>query len=643
MRNPKILAVMLASACSVPGLANTVVSAYAADSEAVRELGRLSLAELANVEVTSVTKSAQSLAGAPAAIYVITREELLRSGVRSIPEALRLAPNMQVSRLTSSNYSIGARGLGGAPDVQSFSNKILILIDGRSVYSPLFSGVFYETLDVLMDDVERIEVISGPGATLWGANAMNGVINIITRSSRDSQGGLVRAGSGTQENAASARYGGSIGPGGAWRVYATGFDRGASEFDGGASAHDRWNKVQGGFRADVGGDRHQFTVQGDWQKVSQKFAGVADVDIEGANLLGRWTHTGARVETRAQFYYDHDDRGAPPEGASAKLDTLDFEVQQSASLGGRHKLIWGVGHRMHDYTVGNTATLRFEPPHRKINLTNVFIQDSIALSDAWCFIAGIKFEDSTFMDFEPLPELRLAWTPSAKHMVWLAGARAIRSPTPFDVDVEEWAGSLLFLEGDPDFRAETVDAYEIGWRASPLERLSFTAAAFYDVYDDLRTIEVAAGGGFLPLRWGNLMEGSAYGVEIWGHWQATSWWRLSPGFRSLRKRLRFSDGSAQLLGVAIAGNDPRSQASLKSSMDFGAFTLDAHLRHVGDLPAPVTDSYEELDARVAWQVSPEFEVSVTGVNLLHERHREYAFDEGRNFSRAVFGEVRWNF
>jgi iron complex outermembrane receptor protein len=643
MRNTKLLVFTIAALSSGPGLANTLATAYAADSEAVRELGRLSLAELANVEVTSVTKSAQSLAGAPAAIYVITREELLRSGVRSIPEALRLAPNMQVTRLTSASYSIGARGLGGAPDIQSFSNKILILIDGRSVYTPLFSGVFYESQDVLLDDVDRIEVISGPGATLWGANAMNGVINIITRSSRDTQGGLVRAGTGTAEHAAAARYGGAMRQSGAWRVYAKGFDRGPSEFDDGTSARDRWNKVQGGFRADLGGDANQFTVQGDWQRSVQKFgANLEDVEYTGANVLARWTHRG-RVETRAQVYIDHDDRGPPPEGAAAKLDTLDFEIQQSATLGERHQLVWGVGHRMHDYEIGNTASLRFIPPSRKINLTNVFVQDSIALGDAWRFIAGIKFEDSTYMDFEPLPELRLAWTPNANHIVWIAGARAIRSPTPFDVEVEEWVGPQLFLEGDPDFRPETVDAYEIGWRASPLERLSFTAAAFYNEYDDLRTVELAAGGTFFPLRWGNLMEGSAYGVEVWGHWQATSWWRVSPGFRSLHKRLRFSDGSSGLIGVALAGNDPRSQASLKSSMDFGVVTIDAQLRHVGKLTAPETDSYEELDARVAWHVNSELEISVTGTNLLHERHREYAFDEGRNFSRTVFGEVRWNF
>jgi iron complex outermembrane recepter protein len=628
---------LLACVCATRAGANMP----ALDNDDVRDLGRLSLDELAQVEVTSVSKSAQSLSTAPAAIFVITREDIRRSGVLTVPEALRLAPNMQVTQLTSSAYSNGARGFGGSPGLQNFSNKILILIDGRSVYSPIFSGVFYEAQDVIMDDIDRIEIISGPGATLWGANAMNGVINIITRSSRDTQGGLLRLNSGTHDHAISTRYGGSLGEGGGWRVYGKAFDRGSSEFDDGSSARDRWSKVQGGFRADFGSGSNQFTVQGDWQRAEQSFGADYTSDFVGANLVGRWTHQGARVETRLQFFYDHNDAGAPPEGDAYELDTLDFEIQQSADAG-RHRLVWGVGHRKHDYDIVNSASLLFVPPSRKIDLTNIFIQDSIELAEHWRLIAGVKFEDSSFMDFEPLPELRLAWTPNERQMVWVAGSRAIRSPTPFDVDVEERVGGGVFLRGNPDFESEKVTAWEMGWRSQPHEDISFTAVGFFNEYDDLRTIEITP-VTFLPLTWGNLMSGSAYGVEFWGHWQATSWWRLSPGFRSLHKRLHFKNGASQLLDVAQAGNDPHSQSALKSSMDFGDFSIDAMFRHVGALPDPAVDSYSELDARFAWRVSDDIEVAVTGVNLLHDRHREYASDEGRNLVRAVTAEFRWNF
>ena len=278
-------------------------------SDPLTELSRMSLEQLSNVEVTSVSKSAQSLSSAPASIYVITREEILRSGVLSVPEALRLAPNLQVTQLTSTTYSNGARGFAGRPDVQNFSNKILILIDGRSVYSPLFSGIDYDMQDVLMDDIDRIEVICGPGATLWGANAMNGVINIITRKASESHGGLVRLDAGirrTGRGAALRRRHRRAMP--HFRVYAKWFERGDTEFADGESADDDWSKWQAGFRLDAGADRHRFTVQGDYQAAEQGFAGVPDVGFNGANLLGRWEHAGDRVTTRTQVYFDRVDR-----------------------------------------------------------------------------------------------------------------------------------------------------------------------------------------------------------------------------------------------------------------------------------------------------------------------------------------------
>ncbi len=609
------------------------------------QLSRMSLEELAQVEVTSVSKSAQSLSSAPASIYVITQEEIHRSGVLTIPEALRLAPNLQVEQINSQEYQIGARGLGGHLELQNFSNKILILIDGRSVYNPLFSGVAYDAQDVVMDDIDRIEVISGPGATLWGANAMNGVINIITRSAQDSQGGLVRASAGDQENALSARYGGSFGDGDAFRVYAKGFDRGPSELENGDSAGDRWHKAQAGFRVDLGAasQANRFTVQGDYQDVTENAGAFGDVSFTQYNLLGRWEHAGERTNSRLQVFFDTTERDQPPSGVGFALNTYDIDFQQTLAFGERHRVVWGLGKRYNDYDIVNTATLFFDPAHRTLELTNAFAQDTIALGSEFKLTLGIKFEENSYSGWSTLPDLRLSWAPDDNTLVWASASRAVRSPTPLDTDVRESPdGMLVFLQGDPDFQTEKVDAYEIGYRSQPHPSISWSISTFYDDFNDLRTIEPAP-GGFLPLRWGNLMEGGTYGYEVWGNWQATRWWRLSPGFRSLHKRLKFSEGASELLGTQQAGNDPTTRAMLKSSMDFGHWTVDAVLRYVGKLPSPENPSYTELGARVAWRASDSFELSINGLNLLDQRHSEYAVPTARQIRRAVYGEVRWTF
>ena len=638
MRIRSVISLALAlSVASAPSRAQLMADA----SDPLTELSRMSLEQLANVEVTSVSKSAQSLSSAAASIYVITREEILRTGVLSIPEALRLAPNLQITQLTSSEYSNGARGFAGAPDVQNFSNKILILIDGRSVYSPLFSGVAYDMLDVVMDDIDRIECISGPGATLWGANAMNGVINIITRKSQDTQGTLVRLDGGPEEQAAALRYGGDLGGDAAFRVYAKWFDRGATEFADGGSAGNDWNKLQAGFRLDGGAGRNRLTVQGDYQTAEQSFTGVSDVPFYGANLLGRWEHSGDRLNTRVQVYFDRVHRARPPDGLASEIDTYDFDLQQSASVGARHNLVWGLGRRSNDYTTVNN-NLAFVPNHRTLELTNVFLQDSITLDEEWKLTAGIKFEDNSYSDWSALPDLRISFAPSDKMLFWLAGSQAIRAPTPFDTDVQEFVGGQLFVLGDPDFKTEKVTAYELGYRGNPDATLSVSASVFYNEYDDLRTIEITP-VAFLPLRWGNLMEGSAYGFEAWADIQIAPWWRISPGVRTLHKRLEFSEGASQIVSVRQAGDDPSSQYYLKSSMDWRSFTLDVMVRNVSPLPDPALDEYSELSARFAWRASEKLELAIKGFNLLNEMHLEYPDPAGQAIRRSVMAELRYSY
>jgi iron complex outermembrane receptor protein len=623
-------------------VANTqpVMDNYAGGGDPLTRLMRMSLEELSNVEVTSVSKTAQALSSAPASIYVITREEILHAGVQTVPEALRLAPNLQVTQFNSTDYEISARGFGSNREAQNFSNKILILIDGRSVYNPLFSGVAYDQLDVFMDDVDRIEVISGPGATLWGSNAMNGVINIITRRAEDTQGNLLRATLGDQETAIAMRHGRSF-DNGAIRAYAKAFDRGPSEIAG-ESAGDRWKRVQAGVRSDFRRGASTFTAQGDLQRATLNKGAQAEVDFDQFNVLGRWDHQGERVSTRLQMYFDRTVRGRPPSGIAFDLNSYDLDFQQSLGLGARHQLVWGIGRRYNDYDIVNTATLFFVPASRKLELTNLFAQDTIRLGDEFKLTAGIKFERNSYSGWSTLPDLRLSWAPDEKSLVWLAGARAVRAPTPLDVDVRETFGGPVLLFGNPDFKTEKVWAYEIGYRAQPHSSISWSATVFYNDYDDLRSVE-GTPVTFFPLSWGNNIEGSTYGVEIWGNWQVTPWWRLSPGFRSLHKRLNFKEGAFSIVDLHQAGNDPTSQGSLKSSMSFGRFSADAMLRYVGKLPSPFNDDYTELSARFAFQASEKLELSLNGFNLLDDTHPEYVAPTGNGIRRSINAELRWIF
>jgi iron complex outermembrane receptor protein len=403
--------------------------------------------------------------------------------------------------------------------------------------------------------------------------------------------------------------------------------------------------VQSGFRADLGGadDANRFTVQGDYQDVTENVGAFGDIGFDQFDVLGRWEHAGERTSTRLQVYFDRTQRDQPPSGVGFTLNTYDLDFQQSLAAGARHHVVWGLGRRYNDYEIDNTPTLFFVPASRSLELTNAFAQDTITLSEHFKLTAGLKFEENSYSGWSTLPDLRVAWSPNDRTLVWASGARAVRAPTPLDVDVRESAdGVNVFLQGNPDFDTEKVDAFEIGYRAQPHTSISWSLSAFYDEYDDLRTIEPAP-GGFVPLHWGNLMQGSTYGFELWANWQATSWWRLSPGYRYLHKNLEFSAGASQLLGVGQAGNDPTERATLKSSMDFGRWSVDAMLRYVGKLPSPANPSYTELGARVAWRASDALELSLNGANLLDDRHSEYAVPTAKEIRRSIYAEVRWTF
>jgi iron complex outermembrane receptor protein len=607
-------------------------------------LTRMSLEQLSRLEVTSVAKAPEPLSGAPAAVYVITHDEIVRSGATSLPEVLRLAPNLQVTQVSASDYTVSARGFDGAPQAQNFSNKMLILIDGRSVYSPLFSGVYLDADAVLLRDIERIEVISGPGATLWGANAVNGVIDIITRSARSTTGSYASVGAGNRTSQIEAQYGSRIGSSAAVRVYARAVKRGALQLADGSSAHDNWYKTQAGFRADWSRAADDLLVEGDTYRAleNQPTPGAGDLRLSGADILGRWLHRCGRSKLQLQAYIDQSERGEPNGGVAFVLHTYDLSLQQNLALGAAGQFVWGAGERVNQYSITNTAALAFVPPRRAMTLGNLFAQETFSPLRDLKLIAGAKLEDDPFAGWQLQPDARVAWTPKNNLLLWASASQAVRSPTPFETDVVERIGPLLALEGNRAFRPERVTAYEIGYRGTPARALSLSISGFYNVYGDLRTIEHVTSSGFFPLTWGNLMDGDSYGVEGWANWQLLHWWRLSPGFRTFTEHLRFEPGSSRLLGVAQAGNDPHWQLNLTSSMTLpGRLELDATLRHVGALPDPALPGYWEMSARLGWRATRTIELSLSGSNLLHARHLELPLPYGEYIGRSVFARIDW--
>ena len=423
----------------------------------VESLRDLSIEQLGQLQVTSTAKRPEALSDAAAAIYVISHDEIARSGATTLPEILRLAPNVQVYQTAASQWVITARGFDGANAFQSFSNKLLVLIDGRSVYTPMFSGVYWDMQDVVVADIDRIEVISGPGATLWGANAVNGVINITTRKASETQGGLVDLAGGNLDGAVTLRYGGRAGDTLSYRAYFKETVGAATQLTSGASAHDEWTRPQGGFRVDwtpTGADT--LTLQGDAMSAVEAQDGAPNQDIQARNLTARWNHAFADGQTlQAQAYYDFGQRTTQDGGGSFDVDTYDLDLQHSFALGSRNEVVVGGGARISQYAVDNASALLFEPSSGQLRLFDAFAQDTFSFSKKASLIVGLKLEDDPYSGVSLLPNVRLSWTPITDALVWASVSRAIRSPTPFDDGVVEKSQGKVFLTGDLTFQSET--------------------------------------------------------------------------------------------------------------------------------------------------------------------------------------------
>jgi iron complex outermembrane receptor protein len=604
-----------------------------------KELIDLDLEQLSNIVVTSVSLREQPLSGAPASIYVITNEDIRRSGVTNLPEALRLAPNLQVARADAAQYAISARGFYSA---NVLINKLLVLIDGRTVYSPLFSGVFWEVQQVMLEDVDRIEVISGAGSTEWGANAVNGIINVITKRARDTQGTLVSAGAGNRENVASIRHGGTIGDRGHYRIYGTRNQRNNSWLPNGTPLRDGLESGQAGFRADWNSTAASaFTLQGDVYRNDIEQAVGGSRDLAGANLIGRWEARFAdQSRMHVQLYYDRVERDQP--GAiREKLDTMDFEFNHGFRMGERHRLLWGAGYRyMHDEIQNLTPVLRFLPDTRDLHRANVFVQDTYALTSQADIIAGIKFEHNDYTGWEVLPSLRLAWRLEGNRLLWAAASRAVRTPARIDRELFVTAPPPIGLSGNSSFKSETVNVYEIGYRAQPSPTFSYSINAFHHDFDRLRTTDLRG----VTTVFENYLNSRLDGISGWGSWRVMPAWRLTAGAVKMRQRFTLDPGNASIGGVNTASpNDPSYWWHFSSSFNITPrHEFDIRVRHVGESQGGNIPDYTAVDARLGWKASRNVELSITAQNLFDPGHQEWGtsgvLPEVR---RAWFAKLLW--
>jgi len=654
--------ILPAAAMAIWGANAIAQDAYVSPST----LKKLSVEQLVDIDVTSVSKYPEKFSEAAAAVAVLTSEDIERSGVTKIPDALRLVPGLDVAQVDAHTWAISSRGFN-----DTFADKLLVLIDGRTVYTPLFSGVFWDFQDTLLADIDRIEVVRGPGATLWGANAVNGVINIITKSARDTQGFLVSTGGGTEDrDFVNVRYGVKIDDDTFARVYVKYFDRDSSVLPDGTDAHDAWDMFRGGFRLDSEpSNENSFTLQGDIYTGNEDevysipttrppfAANISSTDqVSGGNLLGRWTHTFAPdSQLTLQAYYDRTEQETPIFGE--KRDTGDIDLQDRFNWGDRQKIIWGVGFRITHSDIKNSLNVSFFPSDRTLTLYSAFVQDEISIvPDRLHLTIGSKFEHNDFTGFEIQPSARALWTPGYAQTIWGSISRAVRTPSEAESDVRlnpappvPIPPGFLTIHGNPNMESEKLIAYELGYRVQPINQLKVDLTGFYNDYDDLRTLEPILPGPVSPSIVKNKLFGETYGVELSATAQVTRLWRLQGSYSYFDAQLHREPGSRDTTTEAIdEGSSPHNQFFIRSLLDVGwNIQFDSTLRYVDVLPLPKVPSYITLDLRLAWSPRKDLEFAVVGRNLLDDRHPEFAptfiGTQKTEVERSVYGMVVWHY
>ncbi len=610
------------------------------------ELKKLSLEQLADVEITSASRRPEPISQASSAIDAVTAEEIYRFGATNIPDALRLASGMEVAQIDGHTWAISARGFNIAT-----ANKMQVLMDGRSLYTPLFSGVFWDVQRTFLPDVEQIEVVRGPGATLWGANAVNGVINIRSKSARDTQGFLLDSNGGNEEGYVGVRYGGRIGADTYYRAYVMHQETDGLTLSGGGDAQDETHFTQGGFRVDstLGRD-DSLTIQGDGYAGTFGQLNAPDIDVDGGNIIGRWTHQlGVDSSISLQTYYDRTHR-LIPNVFEEHRNTFDLELEGRFVLG-QHDIIYGANYRLSADEIGNLGPqLAFIPDEETIHLVSGYVQDEWHIIPRKFYVAlGSKFEYNSFSGFEFQPSGRLAWTPTATQTLWGAISRAVRTPTRIDQNLVAPNPSTSLppiLLGNPDFESEELIAYELGYRIQPVATLSLQFNGYYNDYTNLRSVEPVGAAPF-PVLLGNKLEGETYGGSAMVQWRVTDWWKVDGSVNVLHEHFHLKSGSRDTTNGSGEANDPDYWFNIRSSLDLPwHLQFDSVLRYVDNLPNPATPSYFALDLRLGWSPTKNLELGVVGRNLLDPHHPEFAgtpTSPTREVDRSVFATVRWKY
>jgi iron complex outermembrane receptor protein len=646
----------------------------------VPDVTAMSMEDLMNMQVTSVSKRSQKLADAAAAVFVITQDDIRRSGATNIPEALRMVPGLQVARIDENKWAIASRGFNGR-----FDNKLLVLIDGRSVYTPLFSGVYWNVQDVMLEDVDRIEVIRGPGATLWGANAVDGVINIITKSARSTQSALVTAEAGTEERGSTnVRYGGKINDNTYYRAYGKYFNIGPSQYpNSNLTANDNWDAWRGGFRTDwTPAGSNSVTLQGDIHRsnfgetltvpsLAAPFSGTFPNQgtFSGGNILGRWNHSFDTSSMSLQMYYDHTNL-VDNSLFVDRQNIFDIDFQHSFHPGTRHEVVWGGGYRAIADSNQSSFTVSIQPNKLTLNQLSAFAQDEISFADKRVRLTlGSKLERTAFTGLEVEPNARLLWSLTKNQAIWTAVSRAVRTPAiteqglrlnsavipPGTPNNPTPLPEVVAVVGSHQFQSEDLLAYEAGYRMQLTSTFSADLATFYNRYTHLRTAE--PGQPFIegnplptdiviPLVAANKMAGGTYGGELFADWRVIPQWRLLGSYSYLQMSLHKNTDSLDTLADNPAGSSPRNEMYLRSSLDLGKhLEHDFVVRYVGALSGLGIPSYSSLDTHLTWKTRSGFYLSIGSQNLLNNRHLEFLPDfintSPTQVKRTIYGQVTW--
>ncbi len=604
---------------------------------------------------------------------MITRQDIRRSGMTSLPELLRMVPGMQVARLDGGTWAISSRGFNAKN-----SDNLLVMQDGRVLQTPTFTGVYWDAQDVVLEDVERIEVIRGPGGALWGANAVTGIINIITRSAAATQGGMVSGGVGNYEHQGTVRYGGKIGESGHFRIYAKDTAQDNFKPASGIEAHDKHDLRSAGFRADWSlPEGNSLTVQGDTYTGGSDHTGTAvslvspystpigyNIDLKGSNLLARWKSAlSATDEWALQFYYDTYERRYFNLGE--QRDTYDLDFQHRFLSGERHDIVWGAGYRQTRDRMDNTFTVSYTPASRTDSVASAFFQDEIALGqdsgrDNLHLIAGSKFEHNDYTGFEVQPNLRLRWKIDQRQTAWAAVSRAVHTPSRTDTDgsvvatvIKPAATTFVTrLQGNPAVQSERVLSYEAGYRIQPNDHVQTDVAAFYSEHKNLMTIEretnfVEGAYTVIPLVFYNRASATTHGLEWSGSWRPADKWQFKAAWSWLKMDIRRDAGSNDTSIESEVGRSPQNQFQFHALHSPTAkVDLSASLYCVDSLPSLNVPAYTRLDARVGWRVQRDLELGLTAHNLLDPAHPEFVNTSGPRTSeipRSIFGAATWRF